>query len=408
MITNFQELQNAVMHEQKNLYVKNNITCYHSIILPADVSIEGEILPDGSYPTLMFTSGDGLGVTSGNEVKNLTILTSPLNKAIYNTIVQKDLGLFSFKNLKLTGQFSFITRTGVMKAKLEVDNLHIVSSDSRKYLEQPQKYGVNALQGALTIYNTSTDVDSMVECSLSNISIGLKNAPVVGSGIFVGGGGDAGGRLSVDKIHTLEVHSTGFIPFGVSDIITAAVFVLNGAKANNVIHDGEIVTYGVNDMVLDAWGEVDTWTCNYPITSYGPSGVGFVNFGTVGTFIANAPLTTYGLGARGYNQYDGTVGNITFDSITTFGNGSVGIQVSKKIGNLTVKKSVTTHGSIGNTLVKGINIELPAYGISIKEGGDVNSISIGENINAFGEGVAGYIVDGGNVKSIDVKGKISK
>ncbi len=58
-------------------------------------------------------------------------------------------------------------------------------------------------------------------------------------------------------------------------------------------------------------------------------------------------MQTYGLGARGYNQYDGTVENISFQSIETFGDGSVGIQLSKKIGTLTVDGNVTTHGSLG-------------------------------------------------------------
>ena len=121
-----------------------------------------------------------------------------------------------------------------------------------------------------------------------------------------------------------------------ADFITAGVFVLYGAHAHKVVTDGEVVTYGVNDMVLNVWGSVDSWTSNAPVISYGPSGVGFVNFGTVKNFTVNAPLQTYGLGARGYNQYDGTVGNITFQSIETFGDGSVGIQISKKLENLTV------------------------------------------------------------------------
>ena len=32
-----------------------------------------------------------------------------------------------------------------------------------------------------------------------------------------------------------------------------------------------VVTYGVNDMVLDNWGVVDSWTAEQKITSYGPS-----------------------------------------------------------------------------------------------------------------------------------------
>lgn len=44
-----------------------------------------------------------------------------------------------------------------------------------------------------------------------------------------------------------------------------------------VEHHGELVTYGVNDMVLDTWGKVEKWVSNFPIVSFGPSGIGFVN-----------------------------------------------------------------------------------------------------------------------------------
>ena len=88
------------------------------------------------------------------------------------------------------------------------------------------------------------------------------------------------------------------LPYGTADIITAAVFIVYGVEAKTVEHHGELVTYGVNDMVLDTWGKVEKWVSYYPMVSYGPSGIGFVNFGTVKDFMAQ-DITTYGLGSRG-------------------------------------------------------------------------------------------------------------
>lgn len=173
------------------------------------------------------------------------------------------------------------------------------------------------------------------------------------------------------------------------------------------MHDGEIVTYGVNDMVLDAWGSVDDWEINAPIISYGPSGVGFVNFGTVSRFKAKSSIETYGLGARGYNQYDGTLEQGDFETIKTFGDGSVGVQISKHVGAIKFKGSIQTHGSIGNSLVKGVNVQLPAYALSIKNGGEVESIEVSGNIKTTGKDVTSYIVDSeGVVKSLSVGGKV--
>ncbi|MDY3331336.1 MAG: hypothetical protein SOX43_05185, partial [Pelistega sp.] len=320
--------------------------------------------------------------------------------------VEADLGTFSFENLKLTGQFSIITRSGVKKARVNVKGLDIVAADARHYLEQPQKYGVNVLQGAFTVYNFNSDPESLVELEIDGIRIGRPDAPVVGSGLFVSGFGDEGGKLIAKSITTDAVYSNGKIPFGVANLITAGVFVVYGAHVEQLTHNEDIVTYGVNDMVLDTWGSVGTWLSRKNVISYGPSGVGFVNFGHVKHFEVLGNVETYGLGARGYNQYDGTVDNIVFKSIKTFGDGSVGIQISKKIGKLTVHEDVTTYGSIGNSLVKGKNVLLPAIALSIKEGGDVESITIGGNIETHGDNVISYQVDAGTVHNLTLKGQV--
>lgn len=215
-----------------------------------------------------------------------------------------------------------------------------------------------------------------------------------------------GGRVLSNKITTQAVYSNGKIPYGVANLITAAIFVVYGAEVKELVHEGDIVTYGVNDMVLDTWGSVENWLIKRNVISYGPSGVGFVNFGYVKKFIVEGAVETYGLGARGYNQYDGTVDHIEFQSITTYGDGSVGIQISKKIGKLTVHGDVHTHGGIGNSLVKGLNVTLPAIPLSIKEGGDVEEINIGGNIESNGNDIVSYQVDTGIVRAFNLKGKV--
>ena len=100
--------------------------------------------------------------------------------------------------------------------------------------------------------------------------------------------------------------------------------------------------------------------------------------------------------------------NISFQSIETFGDGSVGIQISKPIGTLTVHGNVTTHGSIGSSLVKGVYFDLPAYALSIKNGGEAKSITINGNVQTFGDNVISYIVEqGGNPGTLTIGGQIS-
>ncbi|PNK61863.1 hypothetical protein A6J60_006960 [Psychrobacter sp. FDAARGOS_221] len=375
--------------------------------LAPEVTIRGEAQENGEYPTLSFSNTDGVGLTKNNQIKNLNIQTDPSHRAVYNILQAQDLGHFEFENLRLIGQFSFITRPGTKSAKVSIKDLDIIACDARRYPEQPQKYGVNVWQGALTVYNFNSEDDSRIDLTIDNITIGRKNAPVLGSGLFVSGFGDKGGTVVADRITTGAVYSNGKLPFGVPDIITAAIFIVYGATVKQLTHHETIVTYGVSDMVLDTWGHVENWLSEKDVISYGPSGIGFVNFGTVGNFVVKGDVKTYGLGARGYNQYDGTVDNIEFGSIETFGDGSIGIQLSRKIGKLTVHGDVITHGGEGQSLVKGVLSTLKAIGLSVKEGGEAEQITIGGNLETQGDALSTLEVNkGGIIHAMQVGGDI--
>lgn len=367
----------------------------YSVILPPGFSLRGV---DKEKCILSFNNGDGIGLTADNEISNLIIQANPSNRAIYTLSDRADLGTLKLSNLTVTGQVQILTRIGTKRAKLVADGIDIVACDARRYSEQPQKYGVNVYQGAFTIYNFNGDPKSAIRATLHDISVGRKNAPVIGSGLFISGFGDQGGQTLVDVLTTGEIYSNGMIPYGTADMITAGVFIVYGAHVKSILHRGAVTTYGVNDMVLDTWGKVDRWIAAKPITSYGPSGIGFVNFGVVAYFETRDKIETFGLGARGFNQYDGTVGRAVFKSITTYGNGSIGIQVSKPVGTIEVKGAVVTHGSVGQTLVKGVIMTLPANAVSIKAGGEIQNLTVSGGITTHGS----------KVTSLEIEGKISK
>ena len=406
-VNNFIELERALANQEPIILLKRSIIATHSIILPPHTKLQGIVQENGSLPLLMFEHSDGVGVTVENHISDSNIQAPTQLKSIFNAGYNENLGHFEFKNLKLGGQFSFIMRKESKVADLNLDSIHILSADTRGYLEQPQKYGVNVLQGALTVYNFNPDANSLINLKATNISVGQLDNPVTGSGIFIAGFGDTGGRVKVEKLQTATVYSTGRIPFGVSDVITAAVFIVNGVHAKQVIHLGETVTYGVNDMVLDAWGEVDHWLVRDQVISYGPSGIGFVNFGVVKYFESHAPIETYGLGARGYNQYDGTLEKGLFQTIRTYGDGSVGVQISKRVGSITIKGGIQTQGGVGNSLVKGVNIELPAYALSVKSGGEIKNLNIIGDVSTAGNEVATVQVEaGGIIEQLNITGEI--
>lgn len=128
-------------------------------------------------------------------------------------------------------------------------------------------------------------------------------------------------------------------------------------------------------MALDVWGEIDNWEVTAPVITYGTSAIGFVNFVTFQKFVMNKKILTKGSGARGFNQYDGKIDDATFDRIITEGDGSIGMQFSMPVDKIKVKE-IITNGSEGKSLVNGVITTLKAIGLSIKDGGEINELTV--------------------------------
>lgn len=153
-------------------------------------------------------------------------------------------------------------------------------ADVRGRFHRPHGFGVEALQGGLTLWNRQADAAGKLTAELLDIAVGSEEKPVLGSGIFVGGHGDwegtaDGGTIDVTTLRTGEVHTDGGIVPGTPDLISGGVFVITGANVEKVDSVGRVTTYGQNDMVLDNWGNVGTWTASEQVASHGPSGIGF-------------------------------------------------------------------------------------------------------------------------------------
>jgi hypothetical protein len=338
--------------------------------------------------TIAFSGdSDGIQLSSDNGVHNLHLETSPEKRALFNDTAVAALGRIELHGLTITGRVQILARDNVRAGHIEVNGLDIIAADTRAQFERPQGYGVHVLQGAFTIWNMQTEEDVAISADLVDISAGRNGAPVRGSGVFVGGAGDKGGRLNVRRLETGAVYSDGGIPAGTPDCISGGVFVVYGAYADLVRNRGPVTTYGANDMVLDNWGMVDRWLAEQKITSYGPSGIGFVNFGTINVLHINAPIETFGQGARGFNVYSGTVSAAEFERIVTHGDGAVGIQISQPVGRIRVRRGVETYGSAGDSLVKGVVVKLLAIGLSVKPGGSARRIDVAGGLITHGEGV---------------------
>jgi hypothetical protein len=367
------------------------------IILESDLSdlpsirlMRGQTLRSCSEKrsTLTFRQdSDGLQLSSDNAVIALDVVVSPERRAIWNDYALEDLGTLSLQSLQTVGRIQIVAKEKVRKGRVEVDGLDVRSADTRSDQERPHGYGVSVLQGAFTLWNMQPAEDAVLTADLVNLRVGRFGVPVHGSGIFVGGAGDQGGRLKIQRLGTNAIYVDGGIPAGTPNQITGGVFVVYGAYVDRVTDCGPVVTYGANDMALDNWGFVDRWVAKEKVTTLGASGIGFVNFGTIHDLRVEAPIETFGKGARGFNVYSGTVDRAEFDRIVTHADGAVGVQISQPIGAIVVRRGIETFGGMGPSLVKGAVQNLPATALSIKPGGSAQLIKVDGGLKSHGKDI---------------------
>jgi hypothetical protein len=348
--------------------------------------------------TLRF-GAKGVRLTSGNRLEDVTVIVPDHEVAISNDTAVSDFGSLTLRNVRTRGQVLLLADGAVRRGHVDVDGLAVASADVRGRPDRPHGFGVDALQGAFTLWNRQPDATVRITASLKGISAGSADSPIRGSGVFVAGHGDWAGRadggwVEVDVLRTGPIFTDGGIEPGTHDLISAGVYVISGARIATVTNDGPVTTMGANDMALDNWGEVGTWTARAAITSHGPSGIGFVNFGALGRLDVQAPVTTYGVGARGFNVYDGSLDSARFQSITTHADGAIGIQVSRDLPVLDIVESVTTSGGRGTSLVRGRQVGLSAVAVSIQPGGRIGRLSVGGSLSTRGDDIVTLEVEG--------------
>ena len=241
------ELAEAIDAGQREIVVQGRISGSPSITLP-----EGTTLRGGELAFL----AKGVRLTKDNTLRDITIATTPYEVAVYNDTSVPYAGTLSFRNVSTVGQVYIVADEATMTIRVETDGLHVKDADVRGRAEQPHGFGVDVLQGGLTLWNRQPDGASSFTATLKDVSVGTDATPVRGSGVFVAGYGDregrlAGGAFTADLIETGRVVTDGGIAAGTPDKISGGVFVVSGAIVDKVLNTAEVTTHGQNDMVLD-------------------------------------------------------------------------------------------------------------------------------------------------------------
>jgi hypothetical protein len=301
-----------------------------------------------------------------------------------------------------------LAKDNLVAGHVEVNGLDVIRADVRPQLERPHAWNVDILQGGLTIWSLHEDPKILLTANVVGFSAGRQSYPVIGCGVFVGGGGYGKSTLRLSRLETEAIYVDSKIPAGKPDLIGGGVFTVYGSVVEKVHNHGPVVVSGgTNDPCLDNWGEVETWIVDAPLTVYSNSGFGFINFGLLNELRVHAPVETFGMGSRGFNVYEGRVNYVEFDRITTHGDGAVGIAISKEVGSLVVKRGIETRGQTGESLYYGKLVPLRAIPLQLKPGCRVGSIKISGGLKASGFGIPPIEYLGGEVGSIEITGGLS-
>ena len=210
------ELQEALQSGATDIEVRGELTGMPMVTLPPGVRLRGGTLRFGAK---------GVRLTRDNVLEDVTVVTEPDEVAILNDTTVADLGTLTLRNVSAVGQVLLVAADSVRGGHVQVERLTISRADVRGRVDRPRGFGVEALQGAFTLWNRQSDPGAALTAELLDIAAGTRESPVRGSGVFVGGHGNwdgaaDGGTVRVSMLRTGEIHTHGAIPHGTPDLIS--------------------------------------------------------------------------------------------------------------------------------------------------------------------------------------------
>lgn len=204
--------------------------------------------------TLCF-GGKGIRLTCDNVLDDIAVVTPVDEVAIYNDTTVSDFGTLWLRRVRTIGQVAFLVDGPLRSGHLRVDGLQVTEADVRGRSERPSHDGVEAIQGAFTLWNRHLDPTAVITAELLDLGAGTVEHPIRGCGVLVSGR-VGGGSVRVKRLRTNEIHADGHIPPTTPDLVGGGVLMLAGTHADHVALAGPVAAYGHNDRPFDTWGEV--------------------------------------------------------------------------------------------------------------------------------------------------------
>jgi hypothetical protein len=181
-VSTSKELLAALDNSVTEITVSGTLSGMGSLRLPPGVGLAGGTLVFGAR---------GLVLSADNSLEEIDIKCPAQEIAIATEVTQADLGALTLRGVSTVGQVFLVADESIRAGTIFIDGLVINEADLRGRAERPHGYGVDALQGTLTIWNRSPDPDVVLHAEIKAVSAGSEETPIRGSGV-----GGATGRLT--------------------------------------------------------------------------------------------------------------------------------------------------------------------------------------------------------------------
>ncbi|MEG1586438.1 MAG: hypothetical protein RR346_06145, partial [Bacteroidales bacterium] len=347
---------------------------------------------------------EGFCLTKGNELKNLVIETDPDKRAIYQDQEMESISTQHLSRLSVSGQISFIMTDKTKKGRIDASFIHVKEASTMHLKERPNRFAVDIVQGAFTIWNQSEN-DSEIEVDITHFSCGGETRPINGSGLVISGTEERMGKIKSTVISCGHIYTKGEIGNGVADLVSAGIAICYQTIVRNLNVYGRITCYGGNEMGIYNWGLIERGSITDRIETHGPNGCGFINAGNIGKMNFMHEIETFGTGARGFYMFDGAAKDLHFDRIVTHGNAASAIQFNRYIDRISISRGIEVFGNCLNVLFADSVVKASADAISVKYGGTARMIKVTGDLVTHGNEVR-TIYDEAGIEKLLVSGKV--
>lgn len=363
------------------LIIRNDITDLPSLKLQPFQSISGEF--DGKKITFS-KDAEGFCLTKGNELKNLRIETTPDKRAVFQDPDVESLGIHLLTRITVVGQISFIISSNIKKGKIDAAFVHVEEASTFHLTDRPNKFSVDMVQGAMTIWNKSESNDISIDVDITHFSCGSETRPIAGSGLLICGFDDHQGSVNSTHISTGHIYTRGEIGRGVANLVCAGVAIGYQVQIHNINNYGRITCYGGNEMGIYNWGNVAKWEVTDRIETHGDNGCGIINAGEINKLTLSHSIETFGVGARGFYMFSGKLKDLQIEQVLTHGDAASALQFNMFIDRLSVSKNLITFGNAIQVKFADSIVKVAADGICIKYGGTLRVLKVSGEITTHG------------------------